>query len=64
MLNRYADEEFIKENPDKIKGFTDLNEKHWGYYNIIEATNGHEYIRDKNDNDEKWQELNNKSLID
>lgn len=35
--------------------------KHWAYYDIIEATNGHEYKRNA-DNTEIWEELNHRAL--
>lgn len=32
-------------NPQMIKRFTDLNESFWGWNDMVEATNSHEYIR-------------------
>lgn len=32
-------------NPQMIKRFTDLNETFWGWNDMVEATNTHEYIR-------------------
>ncbi|MCD1147756.1 S-layer homology domain-containing protein [Peptoniphilus sp. KCTC 25270] len=58
MLNRKADEVFVIENIDKITNFTDLTPAHWAYYNIQEATNGHDYNRLENGIDEDWIQLN------
>ena len=32
-------------NPQMIKRFTDLNESFWGWNDMVEATNTHEYVR-------------------
>lgn len=63
MLNRKADQDFVDRNLDKLLSFIDLNKDHWAYYPIMEATNGHDYIRSSNKVDEKWQEVTNKSFV-
>ena len=63
MLNRKADQDFVDRNLDKLLSFIDLNKDYWAYYPIMEATNGHDYIRSTNKVDEKWQEVTNKSFV-
>lgn len=58
MLNRVADKEFVDKNVATITNYTDLNNSHWAYYNIMEATNGHDYTRKANGTDETWLNLN------
>ena len=42
-------------NPQMIKRFTDLNESFWGWNDMVEATNTHEYVRrEKNRVPEDW----------
>ena len=42
-------------NPQMIKRFTDLNESFWGWNDMVEATNTHEFIRrEKNMVQEDW----------
>ena len=42
-------------NPQMIKYFTDLDASFWGYNDMVEATNDHEYIRrTKNRVEENW----------
>lgn len=52
MLLRSADKSYIDNNTDKVIKFVDVTNSHWAYYNVIEATTQHQYI--KNDNNEKW----------
>lgn len=63
MLNRQADQDFVDRNLDKLLSFIDLNKDYWAYYPIMEATNGHDYIRSSNKVDEKWQNVSNKSFV-
>lgn len=63
MLNRKADQDFVDRNLDKLLSFIDLNKDHWAYYPIMEATSGHDYIRNVNKVDEKWQDVTNKSFV-
>ena len=42
-------------NPQMIKRFTDLDESFWGWNDMVEATNTHEYVRrEKNKLPEDW----------
>lgn len=63
MLNRQADKKFVDENLGRLLTFSDLDRDYWAYYPIIEATNGHDYIRCGNKVDEEWQEVTNKSFV-
>lgn len=55
MLGRSADESFIDEHADEIRQFTDLNDSYWGYYNIMEAANAHDFTTENNT--ETWTAL-------
>ncbi len=54
MLERKADQDFIKKHDAEIIYFNDLVEGHWAYWEIMEATNGHDYERTGNNIDELW----------
>ncbi len=47
LLNRVADKEYVDAAEDLIK-FPDVSADHWAYYDIVEATNAHDYTRDEN----------------
>ena len=53
MLARSADKTFINSNASSIKSFTDVSKSFWGFYEVTEATNGHDHV--KNDGVESWQ---------
>ena len=63
MLIRYADKEFVRANKDILLHFKDLDESHWAYFNIMEATHGHDFTRKANMLDEIWHRLNGESFI-
>lgn len=63
MLNRKADEEYIDNNLDKLLKYKDVTKNHWAYYKIFEATNGHDFVRDRNKIDEEWKDITNKSFV-
>lgn len=56
LYNRYPDKKYIDENQDKIKIYKDLDKNHWAYYEIIEASESHKYIK-IGDHSEEWKEL-------
>lgn len=62
MQNRIVDKRFVDRNESNITYLSDIK-GHWAYYEIVEATNGHEYVRDTNGVDEIWQKLNRKSFV-
>ena len=43
MLNRTADQEYIREHKDDILTFNDVSNTHWAYFDILEASNGHKH---------------------
>lgn len=55
MLGRAADEAFVDQRQDSLRIFTDLKDTHWAYYQIVEATNAHEYTKDNGTED--WTKL-------
>ena len=63
MLNRFADEDFVDHNLNKIINFTDIDKSHWAYYPVVEATNGHNYDRKANGKDETWFEITGMTLV-
>lgn len=43
MLYRSADKAYVDSNTDQMTNFPDLRTTHWAYYEIMEATNEHDY---------------------
>lgn len=41
LLDREADVDYISANIRKLNTFPDVTEKHWAYYAVLEAANGH-----------------------
>ena len=58
MENREADMEFIAENMKDMNTFTDLPSSHWAYSSMMEAANGHKYVRGEGYVKEIWIETN------
>lgn len=57
MLGRDADKAYVDANADVLHRFTDLTDKSaWYYYDMIEATNWHDYDKD-DDSTEEWTGL-------
>lgn len=52
MLERYSDKSYVDGNKDIINQYVDLASKHWAYYDIMEATNSHDY--EKTSDSETW----------
>ena len=54
MLNRLyerkADKDFIDKYNSIITVFSDLDKSHWGYYELVEAFESHEYVKDEKGN--------------
>lgn len=44
--------------------FNDLSESHWGYYEMVEASNSHDYIHHKGEIDEDWNSVTEKNWGD
>ena len=53
MLARAGDTAYAHDHGDVMKHFTDVNDSFWGYADIIEATNKHDYA--KTDGVESWK---------
>ena len=41
LLGRTADEEYITANLRRLGTFTDMDKRHWAYYDVMEAANSH-----------------------
>lgn len=55
MLGRSADEAYVDGHAADLRQFSDLSKTHWAYYDIMEATNTHDYT--KADGAETWTAL-------
>ena len=55
VLGRSPDKKFIDKNEAKLRTFPDVPKTYWNYYGVMEAANGHEYI--KEGREETWTEL-------
>ncbi|WP_083553268.1 S-layer homology domain-containing protein [Urinicoccus massiliensis] len=64
LMGRSVDERGLKEkleNPTRLSKFSDLTTSHWAFYEIMEATNSHDFERrDKGGKVEDWLEINKK----
>lgn len=57
VFNRSVDEEGLGVLKSKINTFPDLLTTYWGYYIMVEATNGHTYEREEGTIAETWKTL-------
>ena len=55
ILERSGDKHYADENHQMLNKFVDISQDHWAYYEIIEATNGHDYSM--KENSETWKHL-------
>lgn len=55
MLGRSADENYVNNNQNTLVQFNDVVSGHWAYYQIMEATNAHDYTM--SGNNETWTGL-------
>ena len=55
MLGRSADEAYVDSHRNELMQFTDVDASYWGYYQIMEAANSHDFT--KNQNTESWTGL-------
>ena len=55
MLGRSADEEYVDAHTTQLRTFGDLRSSYWAYYEIVEATNGHDY--ETTEGTENWTAL-------
>ena len=56
MLGRSADQNFVEQHSEELRVFPDVPESYWAYYQIMEATNSHDYSM--GNGNETWQSLN------
>lgn len=52
LLERNADQSYIRSHLSELRAFTDVSESHWAYWYTMEAANGHDYT--KSDSSETW----------
>lgn len=52
LLERNADQIYIRSHLSELRAFTDVSESHWAYWYTIEAANGHDYT--KSGSSETW----------
>ena len=53
MLGRAADRDYVIDHQADLVQFSDLTRAHWGYFQIMEATNAHNYT--KSNGTESWR---------
>lgn len=54
---RTADMSFMMEHLEELRTFSDLTFNHWAYGSVMEAANGHDYVRESANADEVWTEV-------
>lgn len=52
LLERSADQSYIRSHLKELRTFSDMTESHWAYWYAMEAANGHDYI--KSGSSENW----------
>ena len=52
LLERSADQSYIRSHPKELRTFADMTESHWAYWYAMEAANGHDYT--KSGGSENW----------
>lgn len=52
LLERNADQSYIRSHLSELRAFTDVSESHWAYWYTIEAANSHDYT--KSGSSETW----------
>lgn len=55
MLGRSADKVFVDHHADELTQFSDVPGSYWAYYEIMEAANAHDYVKDNGVED--WTRL-------
>ena len=54
LLERTADQDYIRSHMDLLRTFRDMAESHWAYWYVMEAANGHDYTR--TESGETWSQ--------
>lgn len=57
LLERSAHQSFVRNHINELRTYVDMSENHWAYWYVMEASNGHDYIK-VNDN-EIWSRIIN-----
>lgn len=57
LFDRVPDKDYIDENEMDLNKFSDLNKSYWYYYELMEASNSHKYLRKENGLDELWKDI-------
>lgn len=52
LLERSADQNYIRSHLNELRTFSDMTESHWAYWYAMEAANGHDYT--KSGSSENW----------
>lgn len=52
LLERSADQTYIRSHIGELRTFADVTESHWAYWYVMEAANGHDYT--KSGGSENW----------
>ena len=52
LLERSADQNYIRSHLNELRTFSDVTESHWAYWYAMEAANGHDYT--KSGGSESW----------
>lgn len=52
LLERSADQSYIRSHLNELRTFADMTESHWAYWYAMEAANGHDYT--KSSGSENW----------
>lgn len=52
LLERSADQNYIRSHLNELRTFADMTESHWAYWYAMEAANGHDYT--KSGGSENW----------
>lgn len=52
LLERSADQSYIRSHLKELRTFADMTESHWAYWYAMEAANGHDYT--KSGGSENW----------
>ena len=52
LLERSADQSYIRSHLNELRTFSDMTESHWAYWYAMEAANGHDYT--KSGSSENW----------
>lgn len=52
LLERSADQDYIRSHLNELRTFSDMTESHWAYWYAMESANGHDYT--KSGGSENW----------